>query len=282
MIMSQALVLLATFVFLNPECQTFLDTLKFLGAGLSFQSSVPDGALLILPEGGSKIDHHQYTKFYEYAAESARTWYAHVNGPLARGVHSGSLYLVTGCDKARAWGVASFTNANPREVSLEFMPCEPRVPGAPEYLFSTCSSAFSSSDADNIFKNESGCVFLRGFKIAIRARPFIPGLPVKVTYTSNLEVDELLPKPKGTGHAKMERRYKLAPRVPSNTSTTFQTRRPAEDPGSGNETPNFDPPAKYQACYLKHRTGSHILTHCDCHEGTPPPDAINPRTFIRE
>ncbi|KIK58590.1 hypothetical protein GYMLUDRAFT_112745, partial [Collybiopsis luxurians FD-317 M1] len=76
---------------------------KQVGAGLSFSSTTTKGALLILPEGGMRIDHQKYTRFYRYAAECARSWYSYVNGPLERGAHNGSIYLVTGCDKARAW-----------------------------------------------------------------------------------------------------------------------------------------------------------------------------------
>ncbi|KAF9069896.1 hypothetical protein BDP27DRAFT_1179781, partial [Rhodocollybia butyracea] len=136
------------------------------------------------PEGGSKIDHHKYNKIFNYAAKCARTWYSHVNGPLARGASNGALYLVTGCDKARAWGVASFTDANPDYVSLTFAPRMSRNPlGAPEYYFSTCSSAWASSSSDNVFGNQSGCVFLRGFRIAIQTPPFMAGLMIgsKVT-----------------------------------------------------------------------------------------------------
>ncbi|KAE9404218.1 hypothetical protein BT96DRAFT_916987 [Gymnopus androsaceus JB14] len=164
-----------------------------MGAGLSFRSSASKGALLILPEGGMRIDHQQYTRFYKYAADCARSWYIYINGPLARGAHNGSIYLVTGCDKARAWGVASFLDARPETVSLEFEE-------QPEYWFSTCNSATSLSDADDVFENQSGCVFLRGFKIAVQIPPFMRSLSIgsKVTYISHLDADELLPKPKST------------------------------------------------------------------------------------
>ncbi|KAJ3728239.1 hypothetical protein C8R42DRAFT_540764, partial [Lentinula raphanica] len=81
------------------------------GEGLSFRSTVPQGALLILPEDGKRIDHRQVTTFYNYAAECAIMWYTHVSGPLGRRIHNGSLYLITGFDKARAWGVATFSGA---------------------------------------------------------------------------------------------------------------------------------------------------------------------------
>ncbi|KAF5375984.1 hypothetical protein D9757_008825 [Collybiopsis confluens] len=176
-----------------------------VGAGLTFTSTASKGALLILPEGGMRIDHQQYGKFYRYAAECARSWYAYINGPaLDRGAPNGSIYLVTGCDKARAWGVASFTNARPENVSLEFVPGESEIEGGlPEYWFSKCSSAISSSDADDEFEQKSGCVFLRGFKIAVKPPIFMTGTKVgsRVEYISRLDADELVPKPRSNNFA---------------------------------------------------------------------------------
>ncbi|KAF5375319.1 hypothetical protein D9757_009688 [Collybiopsis confluens] len=175
-----------------------------VGAGLSFVSSASQGALLILPEGGKRIEHQQWTTLYKYAAECAQSWFDYINGDrdqggLARGLQGG-LYFVTGCDKARAWGVASFQNAKPIEqpVRLEFVPSTTAIGGgggAPKYTFSRCdfASASSDSDAEGIFGSPSGCVFLRGFKIAIRNRSKNPFLSsVEVTYVPDMNTDESL------------------------------------------------------------------------------------------
>ncbi|KIK60373.1 hypothetical protein GYMLUDRAFT_167733, partial [Collybiopsis luxurians FD-317 M1] len=81
---------------------------------LSFNiSSVNEGAFLVLPEGGKRVDHQHWTMLYDYIAKCAHTWYDYINGKreqggLAMGLYEG-LYVVTGCDKARAWGVVSFS-----------------------------------------------------------------------------------------------------------------------------------------------------------------------------
>ncbi|KAJ4488093.1 hypothetical protein J3R30DRAFT_892546 [Lentinula aciculospora] len=168
-----------------------------VAAGLSFRSSATRGAFVVLPEGASQTDHQLYNKLYQYAAECARSWYTYVNGPLARGAHNGSLYLVTGCDKARAWGVASFIDARPDNVLLDVVPQEPEnAGGLPDYWFSTCNSASSSSDSDNVFNNESGCIFLRGLKIAIQIPlfPMFSEVAAKVTPISQLGPDDCLPQ----------------------------------------------------------------------------------------
>ncbi|KIK59377.1 hypothetical protein GYMLUDRAFT_678444 [Collybiopsis luxurians FD-317 M1] len=175
-----------------------------MGAGFNFSSSTSKGALLILPEGGRKTDHQQLNTFRDYAAKHARSWYAHANGPLARSIPNGSIYFVTGCDKARAWGTACFIDAQPGDVSLEYVPAEStKRGGLPEYWFSTSNSALSLSGTDDVFENQSGCVFLRGFKVAIKIPPFRTAVAVETTVTdiSFLEADDLLPKPKSTGFA---------------------------------------------------------------------------------
>ncbi|KAE9397957.1 hypothetical protein BT96DRAFT_822612 [Gymnopus androsaceus JB14] len=179
----------------DDKCTCIPGVPEEVGTGISFSSSATKGAVLIVPEGGKRIDHQQYSKFYKYAAECARSWYTHVNGPLmARGVHNGALYLVTGCDKARAWGVASFIDAHPGSVSLDFVPRKSvREGGLPEYEFSRCNYASSSSDSDNVFGNQSGCMFLRGLKIAVRFPRFLPKIGTQVSYISDLEAENLLP-----------------------------------------------------------------------------------------
>ncbi|KAE9390140.1 hypothetical protein BT96DRAFT_946371 [Gymnopus androsaceus JB14] len=140
------------------------------GAGQVFTSSATKGALLILPEGGRSSDHEQRLRFIKHAAEHAQPWYDYVNGlrQLSRGVENGSIYLVTGYDKARVWGMASFKDAQ-GPVRLDFVSrMSYNAGGPPEFWFQKCHFASAFNDADNEFQNQSGCVFLRGVKIAIR------------------------------------------------------------------------------------------------------------------
>ncbi|KIK58562.1 hypothetical protein GYMLUDRAFT_170962 [Collybiopsis luxurians FD-317 M1] len=166
-----------------------------VGSGLVFRSSAAHGAFLILPEGGKRIDHNQLGKFLKYCQESARSWYDHFNQQLGRGIPNGSIYLITGFDKARAWGVVSFMDAKPGNVFLEFVPLN-NAPKKPKYWFRTCNAALSDSDSD--FEKQSGSVFLRGFKIAVRHNnPFLtsPESRTEVKYLSDLDASELLRKP---------------------------------------------------------------------------------------
>ncbi|KAE9385615.1 hypothetical protein BT96DRAFT_840509 [Gymnopus androsaceus JB14] len=161
-----------------------------IGGGLSFGSRSSRGALLVLPEGATRRDHLNLSAFHSYATQYAKSWYAYINGPLGRQATNGSLYLVTGCDKARAWGVASFSGARPGDVLLEFVPVPSRVPDSthPDYYFRLTNSASASSGSDCRFGNQSGCVFLRGFKIAIRT-PKFTSLQLGVVVSSIMDLD---------------------------------------------------------------------------------------------
>jgi hypothetical protein len=84
-------------------------------------TSSKEGAVLLLPDGGSRYDFRPRLTFREYALKHAKSWYEFINGKLGRDVRNGSVYLVTGCDKAYSWGVASFSNASEGgQTSLKF------------------------------------------------------------------------------------------------------------------------------------------------------------------
>ncbi len=63
----------------------------------------------MLPDGGNRYDTKHRSLFQQYATENALSWYIYANGldHLARQAPNGSLYLVTGCDKTRSWGIAA-------------------------------------------------------------------------------------------------------------------------------------------------------------------------------
>ncbi|KAF9075306.1 hypothetical protein BDP27DRAFT_1206023, partial [Rhodocollybia butyracea] len=64
------------------------------------------GALLILPEGGNKVDHTDVEAFRKYAKDHAQAWFSYARARCVQ-----NLYLITGCNKARAWGTACYNNA---------------------------------------------------------------------------------------------------------------------------------------------------------------------------
>ncbi|KAJ3788199.1 hypothetical protein GGU10DRAFT_263419, partial [Lentinula aff. detonsa] len=155
------------------------------GAGLTFSPRASTGALLILPEGASSTDHKSLDEFRDYGIIWARKWFQFANSsPYSRGTKN--LYLVTGCDKTRAWGVSSFFNGPVGSVTMSFVPTAGELPG---YRFENRHCAEVQSGSDEL-GNQSSCVFVRGFKIAIRQQPFVPKKrTVKVTHSSELNMD---------------------------------------------------------------------------------------------
>ncbi|KAJ6552802.1 hypothetical protein B0H19DRAFT_1154978 [Mycena capillaripes] len=103
--------------------------------GFVFNCGAPQGAVLALPHGAhlKKLDNLESVR--SYAAKHAENWYKYVNGARGRGLANGSLYLVTGWEKAKSWGMASFHSAGD-EFQLTFQP----IPNALQYRWSGMST----------------------------------------------------------------------------------------------------------------------------------------------
>jgi hypothetical protein len=94
---------------------------EFPGGDFIFSCGSPQGAVLALPHGAhlEKLDNLDTLR--AYVATHAENWYKYVNGPRGRGLANGSLYLVTGWEKAQSWGMASFHDVR-EEFPLAFKP----------------------------------------------------------------------------------------------------------------------------------------------------------------
>lgn len=90
-------------------------------AGFQFTCSSSEGAILLLPDGACRIDlRKQKDVFRTHAIENALRWYQFANEEQGRDIPNGSLILVTGCDMAQSWGIASFSGAPTDGVELKF------------------------------------------------------------------------------------------------------------------------------------------------------------------
>ncbi|KAJ7908190.1 hypothetical protein B0H13DRAFT_1479018, partial [Mycena leptocephala] len=81
---------------------------EFPGGDFIFICDSLQGAVLALPDGSHLQKLGNLENMRAYAAKHAESWYKYVNGPRGRGLANGDLYLVTGCEKARSWGMASY------------------------------------------------------------------------------------------------------------------------------------------------------------------------------
>jgi hypothetical protein len=149
-----------------------------LGVGFQLTSSSKEGAVLLLPDGASRRDARRRGAFREYALRHAKSWYEFVNVTREMEVANGSLYLVTGCDKASSWGVASFSNeSRDGQVSLKFVALQA---ASGKVSWDWECEAFSSvsirSGPKRVNEDEprpqNQCVFIRGFRVMIREGPF--------------------------------------------------------------------------------------------------------------
>ncbi|KAF8185702.1 hypothetical protein BJ912DRAFT_479739 [Pholiota molesta] len=86
-------------------------------AGLWFESSASEGAILAMPEGACSEDLARKSGFDRYLADNLDSWYHYVNEVREWGIEPGQLRLVTGVHKAKAWGIATFSNEKTAVIS---------------------------------------------------------------------------------------------------------------------------------------------------------------------
>ncbi|KII91510.1 hypothetical protein PLICRDRAFT_38277 [Plicaturopsis crispa FD-325 SS-3] len=165
-----------------------------IGAGLQFETSTSEGAILVLPTGGSRCNLGPRDKFREYAQRNAVSWYRYARGELGRDAPPGSLYLITGCDKTDTWATASFSDAaRSSSAFINF-----KTIGAAEgsaslnYQWEVQNGETTRMSIPNALQNQ--CVFLRGFKVTVRE-----GLLGKLSW-DRAKVAPIPGDPGGHGH----------------------------------------------------------------------------------
>jgi uncharacterized membrane protein YgcG len=94
---------------------------EFPGGHFIFSCGAPQGAVLALPQGAHLEKLENLETLRPYVAKHAESWYQYIRGTRGRGLENGSLYLVTGWEKAPSWGMASFHSVG-EEFQLMFKP----------------------------------------------------------------------------------------------------------------------------------------------------------------
>ncbi|SJL09903.1 uncharacterized protein ARMOST_13284 [Armillaria ostoyae] len=146
------------------------------GGGFEFSTSKAEAAILMLPDGGNRYDTVHRSLFKQYVAENALSWYIYVNSldQLAREAPNGSLYLVTGCDKARSWMTAAASRpSESHTISVKFA-IGPIMEGRIA-LQTSWSTPYIDADTriypdypEPMPQQDNQCVFMRGFTITVR------------------------------------------------------------------------------------------------------------------
>ncbi|KZP23001.1 hypothetical protein FIBSPDRAFT_786411 [Athelia psychrophila] len=143
--------------------------------GYQVGESPSESALLTLPDGAIGEDYNHLEDIRTYSIENAPSWYTFISETLGRQAPSGSLYVVTGCDKSAAWGiVTNAENSEPKESTLEFT--AKFVAASASYACSWGTMGFAGSippcrSADpkpGVKQPHNQCHFIRGFKILLR------------------------------------------------------------------------------------------------------------------
>ncbi|KIK66611.1 hypothetical protein GYMLUDRAFT_157344 [Collybiopsis luxurians FD-317 M1] len=159
-----------------------------IGAGFELKFTQSRGAVLMLPNGASRVDYQDLAGLRKYIVANAESWYQFMNASLGLEAQNGSLYLITGYDKTCAWEVAAFSDPEQRRIiSLKFT-----ANGLGDgRLHMTHSSVMHSSLSRRSHlgsETQNQAVFIRGFKIRLRqwARAMFRG-SVKVANIMGLE-----------------------------------------------------------------------------------------------
>jgi hypothetical protein len=158
----------------RPLAQTHIITDRHLVSGYRFGASTAEGAILALPEGASRTNLHSIGKFRDYAIKHGVSWYQYVNQTLQREVRNGSLYLITGMDSATSYGVASFSDPSgcTDTVSASFLTVgDDTSPMGRSYVWYT-QDPIDRRTGRSKEGTKNQCVFIRGFKIALKESVF--------------------------------------------------------------------------------------------------------------
>ncbi|KAK1223445.1 hypothetical protein PQX77_013684 [Marasmius sp. AFHP31] len=143
-----------------------------VGGGIGIKFDKDKGAVLMLPQGGSRSDCLNRHAFRSYAMKHTANWYRFVNTVHGREAPNGSVYLITGFDKAWPWENA-VVQSNSREQSceLKFTPGAPGVEVGLKLSYSSLlQNTVSSRCSSNVAAQDTQAIFIRGFRVSVRQR----------------------------------------------------------------------------------------------------------------
>jgi hypothetical protein len=182
-----------------PVSAPFRPSTPGFRTGFRFQCSSNEGALLVLPDGASRKNLIPLDEFREYAIVRTPAWYNFVTKRLRRIISNGSLYLVTGVDKARSWGVASYSNIS-GERHILLRPSDADDTSAPaNYAWERSGQVAARAGPRRPVRRENQCVFIRGYKLALRTNRIASALKGQVIlfHTEDSDPKDILDRGQG-------------------------------------------------------------------------------------
>ncbi|KAF5364967.1 hypothetical protein D9758_008155 [Tetrapyrgos nigripes] len=142
------------------------------GMSVHFQFVRGKGSLLLLPNGATRVDYRGLECIRAHAMENADAWYEYAE-QLGETVPDGSLYVITGFDRAKCYKNAAFLASSTELAVSVTLSCpilsnnsfgELSVTSRPLSRVLHDWKGMGSSEEENLY------VFLRGFKIMTRRR----------------------------------------------------------------------------------------------------------------
>ncbi|KAJ7864034.1 hypothetical protein B0H13DRAFT_1899359 [Mycena leptocephala] len=150
-----------------------------VGSSVTFKFQSKEGAILVLPDGASRQNLLPVETFRAYARHCSPQWYTFARDCLPS---AGSLFVVTGCDKAASWGIATAsTTSGAVEISLKFAVVGvAEVTLAPRYQWKDFGSATVRTSGEKWSAGtENQCIFIRGFLVPRRI-PLLTSVVTKI------------------------------------------------------------------------------------------------------
>ncbi|KAJ7209375.1 hypothetical protein C8J57DRAFT_1484320 [Mycena rebaudengoi] len=136
-----------------------------IGVGIEFKVESKECAILVLPQGASRERLLALQTFRAYVEKYAPQWYTFARDRVSA---HGSLFVVTGCDKAASWGIATIsTRSSCIGTSLKFAALG-AVEGSltHQYEWQDFGSATVRTSHNLQFpETENQCIFIQGFFI---------------------------------------------------------------------------------------------------------------------
>ncbi|KAJ6451973.1 hypothetical protein C8R45DRAFT_916444 [Mycena sanguinolenta] len=147
---------------------------QYPGGDFIFNCRPPQGAVLALPYGAVLKRLKNVQTIQEYARRHAVSWYAYIKSTRGLAVDNGSLYLITGYEKAKSWGLGAYhsTQGQP-EFQATFQPIQ-QNDANPTYRwmgtgwFPIRHKHYNRCSPTNDILNQT--VFLHGLSISIREK----------------------------------------------------------------------------------------------------------------
>ncbi|KAJ7222908.1 hypothetical protein C8J57DRAFT_1391778 [Mycena rebaudengoi] len=187
-----------------------------LGAGVRFEVQSKECAILVLPEGASRQRLLAIQTFRAHVQKHAQQWYTFAQDRVPP---QGSLFVVTGCDKAASWGIATVASRSGSiSTSLKFSVAG-TVEGSltPSYEWRDFGSATVRTSRNfELPRTENQCIFIEGFVVPREA----PRLAVMQKVLRGFRTERKEVTRESGGHLGREREVKLEKQSAVDASTS--------------------------------------------------------------